>query len=90
MSAVDSVSVQEVLKTLSALHREGKTIIIISHHQNSVTLCSKIYSLLLNKGNFTSVHDRAEYKNEKTIRESVYASVLSSRIFTIVIKTEVN
>ncbi|MGD1045011.1 MAG: ABC transporter ATP-binding protein [Bacteroidota bacterium] len=45
MSAVDSVSVQEVLRTLSSLHREGKTIIIVSHHQNSVSLCTKIYSL---------------------------------------------
>ncbi|MFZ1977420.1 MAG: ABC transporter ATP-binding protein, partial [Bacteroidota bacterium] len=45
MSALDSVSVQDVLGTLSSLHREGKTVIIVSHHRNSVALCSKIYSL---------------------------------------------
>jgi ABC-type bacteriocin/lantibiotic exporters, contain an N-terminal double-glycine peptidase domain len=45
MSALDAVSVQEVLSTLSSLHRKGKTIIIVSHHQHSVSLCTKIYSL---------------------------------------------
>ena len=45
MSALDPVSVQEVLSTLSSLHREGKTIIIVSHHKNAVSLCNKVYSL---------------------------------------------
>jgi ABC-type multidrug transport system fused ATPase/permease subunit len=45
MSALDAVSVQEVLNTLSSLLRNGKTIIIVSHHQHSVSLCTKIYSL---------------------------------------------
>ncbi len=45
MSAYDIASIQEVLNTLSSLHRNGKTIIIVSHHQHSVSLCTKIYSL---------------------------------------------
>jgi ABC-type multidrug transport system fused ATPase/permease subunit len=45
MSALDTVSVQDVLSTLLSLHCKGKTIIIVSHHQQSVSLCTKIYSL---------------------------------------------
>ena len=45
MSALDPVSVQEMLSTLSSLHREGKTIMIVSHHKNAVSLCNKVYSL---------------------------------------------
>ena len=45
MSALDPVSVQELLSTLTLLHEKGKTIIIVSHHKNSVSLCNKLYSL---------------------------------------------
>jgi HlyD family secretion protein len=66
MSALDAVSVQEVLKILSALHREGKTIIIISHHQNSVTLCSKIYSLKQGKLHLSSRPRRTQKRKNNT------------------------
>jgi len=45
MSELDGTSEQEVLATISSLHREGKTIMIISHHQRTLVHCTKIYSL---------------------------------------------
>jgi ABC-type bacteriocin/lantibiotic exporter with double-glycine peptidase domain len=45
MSALDPLSVQEMLSTLSSIHREGKTIMIVSHHKKAVSLCNKVYSL---------------------------------------------
>jgi ABC-type multidrug transport system fused ATPase/permease subunit len=45
MSELDAASEQEVLDTIASLHREGKTIIIISHHQRTLMHCTKIYSL---------------------------------------------
>jgi ABC-type multidrug transport system fused ATPase/permease subunit len=55
MSELDWTSEKEVLETISSLHREGKTILIISHHQRTLTHCRKIYSL--RQGN---VHEVAQ------------------------------
>ena len=65
MSALDPVSVQEVLSTLSALHREGKTILIVSHHKNAVSLCKKIYSLKQGKLHLLSKPFRKQKRGEK-------------------------
>jgi ABC-type bacteriocin/lantibiotic exporter with double-glycine peptidase domain len=66
MSALDPVSVQEVLSALSSLHHEGKTIIVVSHHQNSVSLCSKIYSLKQGKLRLISQSRRTRKRRNNT------------------------
>lgn len=45
MSQLDAVSEQDVLDTISSLHRDGKTIIIVSHRQRTLEGCKNIYSL---------------------------------------------
>ena len=65
MSALDAVSVQEVLTALASLHREGKTIIVVSHHQQSVSLCTKIYSLKQGKLYLNSQPDKTRKRRNK-------------------------
>ena len=45
MSELDSASEQEVLESISSLHSSGKTVVVVSHHQRTVSRCDKIYSL---------------------------------------------
>jgi ATP-binding cassette, subfamily B, bacterial PglK len=45
MSELDITSEQEVLRTISRLNLEGKTVLIVSHHIGALSGCNKIYSL---------------------------------------------
>lgn len=45
MSQLDARSEQDVLDTISALRRDGKTIIIVAHRQHTLVECNKVYSL---------------------------------------------
>jgi ABC-type bacteriocin/lantibiotic exporter with double-glycine peptidase domain len=45
LNELDRTSEEEILTLIGALHRSGKTILIVSHHYRPLSLCNTIYSL---------------------------------------------